>query len=325
MFVLLSLNHDISNMILLFLVYEKQSEAPQQEKETLLASNIRDKRKQILEETQGACEDAVAQSSQQRVAVSEMTSANENENVKVATPGGNGNDLNLCHAGHTTPETPEVTKETEEIKRVVVQQTVVTKTGIEIVEDPSTLHEKNSAVDCQGNSSGGGVTDNTVRAQTEDLMTNADTGHSEIPVLNNQIDVSAQFDGILEGPERTARTENVVFEELWQKFVQQLEEEEKEESKETNKNLGRPNTSVEGGNVDEISGGKLQAKTSSNERQTVKGNSEGGTATALNAQGNMNNTQETCKENKDKIKCEESDATRSTSKNLKKNEKVCFF
>ena len=216
MFVLLSLNHGISNMILLFLMYEKQSEAPQQEKETLLG------------------------------------------------------------------------------------------------------------VDDQGNSSGGGVTDDTVKAPTEDLMTNADTGHSEIPVLNSQIDVSAQFDGMLEDPERTARTENVVFEERWQKFVQQLEEEEKEESKETNKNLGRPDTSVEGGNVDEISGRKLEAKTSSNERQTVKGNSEGGTATTLNAQGNMNNTQETCKENKDKIKSEESDATRSTSENLKKNDKVCF-
>ena len=288
---------------------------------TVVASNIRDERKQILEDTQGACEDAVAQSSQQGVAVSEMTSANENENVKEATPGGNGNDLNLSHAGHTTPDTPEVTKETEEIKRAVV-----TKTGTEIVEDSSTLHEKNSAFDGQGNSSGGGVTDgyNTIQAVAEDLITNADTGHSEIPVLNNQIDVSGQFDEILEDLERTARTENVVFEERWQKFFQQVEEEAKEESKETNKNLGRPDTIVEGGNVDEISGGKLEANTSSNERQTVKGNSESGTATALNAQGNMNNTQEACKENKDEIKCEESDATRSTSENLKKNDKVCF-
>ena len=298
---------------------------------TVVASNIRDERKQILEETQGACEDTVAQNSQQRVAVSEMTPANKNENVKEATSGGNGDDLNLCHAGHTTPDTPEVTKETEEIKHVMVEQTVVTETETEIVEDPSTLHEKNSAVDDQGNSSGGGVTDgdNTVQAPTEDLMTNADTGHSEIPVLNNQIDVSAQFDGILEDLGRKVRTENVVFEERMQKIVQQLEEEKKEEkkeeNKETNKNLGRPDTSVEGGNVDEISGGKLEAKISSNEQQTVKGNSEGGTETALNAQGNMNNTQETCKENKDKIKCEESDATRSTSKNLKKNEKVCFL
>ena len=274
---------------------------------TVVASNINEERKQILEETRGACEDTVAQSSQQRDAVSEMAPANENENAKEATRGGNGDDLNLCHAGHTTPDTPEVTKETEEIKHVVVQETVVTETETKIVEES------------QGNSSGGGVTDNTVQAPTEDLMTNADTGHSEIPVLNNRIDVSAQFDEIREDLGRTVRTE-----ERMQKIVQQLEEEEKEGSKEANKNLGTPVTSVEGGNVDEISREKLKAKISSNERQTVKGNSEGETATALNVQDNMNNTQETRIENKDKIKCDESDATRSTTENLKKNDKVCF-
>ena len=305
---------------------------------TVLASNITIEREQILEETRGACDDIVGQSSQQPADVSDKTSANEIGNVKEAPPGGNCDDSNVCDAEHTTPDTPEVTKKTEEIKLVVVQQTVVIETRTEIVENPSTLHEKNDAVDDRNNSSDGGVTDvdNTVQAPTEDLITNADTGHSELPVLDNQIDVSVQFDGILEDLGRKVRTENVVFEERMQKIVQQLEKEEKEGNKsdlkiddeETNKNSGIPDTVVVGSYVDEIAREKLEAKISGNKQETEKGNSEGGSAKNLNVQGNMDGTQRTLMENKDKkIKCVESDVnriTKSTSEELKANAQVCF-
>ena len=318
-------------------------------KVTVVVRNITDK--QILVETQGTSEDAVGQGSQQPAIVSEKTSANESENMKEVTSEENGNEMNVSDAGHTvcdtadvTSSTPVVAKKDEEIEHVVVQQTVVTETWAEIVKNPSTSQEKN-VVNDQSKRSENDVTgstdvDNTVQAQNDDLMLGGESGlpqHVQNDSKSNvgkstnrsdlcinqgkdQFDVSAQFNEILEDLGKTDRTENVSFEERMQKPVQQLEEKEKEchktdlktEYKETNKNSHIPDTSGEGTDVDKIVKGKLDTKTSGNEQQTAKKNSDDGSATKLHVQSNLNNTQETVIQNREPAK-------------LKLNDKVCLY
>ena len=310
-------------------------------KVTVVASNITKAKKHILVETQGTSEDTVGQGSQQPATVSEKTSANESENMKEATSEENGNELNVSDAGHTvsdtadvTSSTPIVAKKDEEIKHVVLQQTVVTETWAEIVKNPSTSQERNVVNDQskrnESDVTGSTDVDNTVQAQNDGLMPSGEsclpehaqnvsgssgsksTKRSD-PCINqgkDEIDVLAQFDEILEDLGKTDRRENVSFEERMQKLVQQLEEKEKEchktdlktEYKETNKNSHIPDTGGEETDVDEIVREKLDAKTSGNEQQTAKKNSEDGSATKLHVQTNLNNTQETVLQNREPAK-----------------------
>ena len=116
-----------------------------------VASNTKEvKQPVVVGETKVPVAETVGQESQQLTAV-EKTSANENKTVEKAMAHvGNGNELNVSNTGPTISGSAEqtsnrvivVANEIEQIKQVVVQETVVTETLTESVQQSPSLPEK---------------------------------------------------------------------------------------------------------------------------------------------------------------------------------------
>ena len=303
---------------------------------TDVGSNIKEE-KQVSEETQRKSEDTVGQGSQQSAAISEKIPANENENVKEATPKENANELNVSDAGHAVSDTADVTsnntlvaKKDEKMGHVVLQQKAVAETKAKGEKNPSTSQDDQSNRS-KGGGTGSTKVDNRVQVPNEDSIPSSDSDlptnspdqgkclKRETLVLKERNDVSAQYDESAEDLGKTARTE-----EHGQKLGKKGEEREeshkadlKIENRETNKDSDTPDTDGEGSNVDEIAREKLETRAPANKQRAAEENNEDKSATKLNVQGNLNKNK--------KIKEDESVAQRiaeSTAANAQANYKV---
>jgi hypothetical protein len=163
------------------------------------ASNIMEVKQQVVGETDRLEKDvSETQGSQELIAVSE----NENNTAEEATSQArNSIECNAPDAGHTVSDSAEQTSNTaivvvneiEEIKRVVVQETVVTATMPKIVQQPPAASEKTD-VDDQGS------IDESAKKDPDHVVTLVSTRNGQLPKdsTNVQNAVQVQDKGILQ-------------------------------------------------------------------------------------------------------------------------------
>ena len=254
---------------------------------TVVAGYITEAKKEVSGETQRTSAETVGQGSQQPTAMTEKTSVCHDQNGKETSQEEN---TRTSYTVEVTLNNDVVEKEVVEIKDIVVEETVVSKTWAEGDKKPFSSLEKSLADDESKSSKSDAAdtteVDNSAQAPDKILSPSADLdfpGHvqkdvgndnginnprSETPVIQKPNEVLPQLDVILKdlGVNQTDNNVNAVqkLEEKEDKMMEKSNANLKRESSQPSESADIPGTSDEKNKVGDVVQKEVDTKTAGN-------------------------------------------------------------